>query len=114
MTLGKLQLTEKGCVTEDEMDGLEIINVNKLNSKPKDQRALHQQRAVIMNSEDCIAKFKIYKTEKQLEEDRKAAMKALAIAKRAEKEAEAAERQQYKAWFNTLSDKDRKYRRSEQ
>ena len=47
-----------GELTEAEMDDLQIPSVaeSQRNKKPKDQRLLHQQRAVIMNSVDCVAK----------------------------------------------------------
>jgi len=80
----------KGCVTETDMDELGIINVNPPNSVAKHNRALHQQRAVIMNSEDCIAKFKVYKTQKELEKEQKEARKAVAAAKKIEVEARKA------------------------
>jgi len=52
----------RGTVTEAEMDALNIPSVNHLDAdqKPKDQRALHKQRAVIMNTVDCISKYKTY------------------------------------------------------
>ncbi len=53
----------RGNVTENDMDELDIMNVNAGGRrKLKHLRVLHQPRAVIMNSEDCIAKFKMYKT----------------------------------------------------
>ncbi|RYG59315.1 hypothetical protein EON64_20365 [archaeon] len=36
-------------------------------SKPTDKRAPHQQRTVIMNKEEAVAKSRVYKTAKQLE-----------------------------------------------
>ena len=50
----------RGGVTENEYDAMGIVNCNSGNPKPKEQRALHQQRAVIMNNEDCIQKYKAY------------------------------------------------------
>jgi len=38
-----------GCLSEEWMDGQGIVNVNPVGSVPKDERALHQQRAVIFN-----------------------------------------------------------------
>lgn len=46
-----------GVLTEQDMDEAEIINMNKPNSKPKDARALHQQRAVLR---ECIRCYKLY------------------------------------------------------
>ena len=55
---GRFRFT--GELTEAEMDDLQIPSVadSQRNKKPKDQRLLHQQRAVIMNSVDCVAKYK--------------------------------------------------------
>ena len=60
-------MRQNGTVTESEMDALSIPSVNHLDShrKPKDERALHKQRAVIMNKEDCINSYKTYKIRKQ-------------------------------------------------
>jgi hypothetical protein len=48
--------------------------MNHLDSdkKPKDQRSLHKQRAVIMNMEDCISKYKNYRLFREQERARKA------------------------------------------
>jgi len=53
----------RGSITEAEMDAAGIPNMNHLDSdkKPKDERALHKQRAVIMNKEDCISKYRNYR-----------------------------------------------------
>ena len=55
------------------MDELGIPNFNHLDSdkKPKDQRSLHKQRAVIMNMEDCISKYKNYRLLREQERARK-------------------------------------------
>jgi len=44
-------MREHGTVTEAQMDALNIPNFNEFDSdsKAKDERALHKQRAVIMN-----------------------------------------------------------------
>jgi hypothetical protein len=49
------------------MDALNIPSVNHLDTdeKPKDERALHKQRAVIMNKQDCIDNYKTYQMRKQ-------------------------------------------------
>ena len=56
------------------------------NKTPKDQRVLQQQRSVIMNSEDCIAKYTAYR-------QRRAEAPLLAAAAKVA----AAERRQMKA-----------------
>lgn len=49
-----------GKVTEAQMDavGIPSVDAESTNSKPKDERALHQRRSVIMNSVDCIAQYR--------------------------------------------------------
>lgn len=51
-----------GVLTEDQMDAVNILSVNDeaSNSRPKDDRPLHQQRSVIMNGADCIAQYRNY------------------------------------------------------
>ena len=108
----------RGNVTETDMDELGIMTVNDggRRRKPKHLRVLHQQRAVIMNSEDCIAKFKIYKTQEELNKEatalRKAQRKAASDLKKAqEAEAKAAHKKQkadYHAWKATLTKEQKK------
>ena len=56
-----------GRITEAEMDEKDIPNYNNCDSdkKPKDQRALHKQRAVIMNAEECVAAYANYQQRRQ-------------------------------------------------
>ena len=58
----------RGELTEAEMDALEIPSVKdtQADKRPMDERMLHQQRAVIMNSADCIAKYKNHYAKKRL------------------------------------------------
>ncbi len=51
---------DKGYVEEREMDDMGIISVDNSSriKVPKDQRSLHQQRAVMVNSADSLARFK--------------------------------------------------------
>ena len=58
-----------GELTEAEIDDLQIPSVaeSQRNKKPKSQRLLHQQRATIMNSVDCIAKYKNHYVSKEIE-----------------------------------------------
>jgi hypothetical protein len=58
----------RGELTEAEMDALAIPSVKdtQTDKRPKDERMLHQQRAVIMNSADCIAKYKNHYAKKDL------------------------------------------------
>ena len=76
---------ENGQLTEENMDNLGIINVNDqmYGKLPKEERALHQQRARIMNSTDCIAQYKW---------------------RRAKKDEEAV----YKAWYKGLTPEQKK------
>ena len=53
----------KGTITEADMDNAKIVNVNDTLYKgmDKDQRALHHQRAVLMNAPEAIARYKDYR-----------------------------------------------------
>ena len=96
----------KGELTEIDMDELGILDIyasREKKPKAKDQRVLHQQRSVLMNKEETIAKYKIYKTAKQLELDSKLAKAAERVAKRAAAVDKKAAQAEYKAWFNTLT-----------
>ncbi len=44
------------------MDALGVVNMNAdlYGNIPKDERALHQQRAVLLTAEDTVAKYKAY------------------------------------------------------
>jgi hypothetical protein len=77
----------RGTVTELEMDELGIPNVNNLDSdsKAKDARALHKQRAVIMNMDDCISKYKLYQQRNATRSKSTEARKTLTTTKAAEK-----------------------------
>ena len=55
------------------MDALGVINCNNPDDTPKDQRPLHNQRSVIMNSKICCAAYQERKTRKQAAEAEKAA-----------------------------------------
>ena len=78
------------------MDELQIPSIadSQRNKKPKDQRLLDQQRAVIMNSADCIAKHKNHYISKETDagqkliarQERDAARDASREAKQAEKD----------------------------
>jgi hypothetical protein len=52
----------RGVVTEAEMDNLKIPKAEDDNRQvPKDQRVLHQQRAVLMSGDECIRAYKARK-----------------------------------------------------
>ena len=94
LAAGKFRL--KGKLTEAKMDELEIPSIadSQRNKKPEDQRLLHQQCAVIMNSVDCVAKYKNHYVSKEIEaaqkliakQEKDAARDATREAKQAEKD----------------------------
>lgn len=52
---------ERGVITEAEMDDLGIPDYSEDRRKtPKDERNLSQQRAVVMNSTECVRQYKEY------------------------------------------------------
>lgn len=82
-----VEFRSKGCLSEDWMDTRGIISVNPLGTVPKDERALHQQRAVIFNHEAIQQQWDTYQTRHDADNKQKAnAEKALAAeAKRIER-----------------------------
>ncbi len=85
-------MRQRGKITEAEMNERQIPNYSNFDSdrKPKDQRALHKQRAVVMNADDVVSQFIDYQ---QQRDARRAALEA----RRIHREATAAERQATKA-----------------
>lgn len=85
-------MRQRGKITEAEMDERQIPNYNNFDSdrKPKDQRALHKQRAVVMNADEVVSQFIDYH---QLKEARRRATEA----NRIQKEITALDRQAAKA-----------------
>lgn len=65
-----------GRVTEEEMDRLGVLSIELLGDRrklPKDSRVLHQQRAVIMNSECVVAQYQARMVQKAIAEAAKRA-----------------------------------------
>lgn len=58
---------EKGVLTEQDMDELNVPSWNHelKRTTPKDQRLLHHQRAILLNSGECVKRFKIHITNKE-------------------------------------------------
>lgn len=95
----------RGELTEAEMDALEIPSVKdaQADKRPKDERMLHQQRAVIMNSADCIAKYKNHYAKRELAVvERVAARETREIAQEKAKEIREQQRVE-KEIFDNLS-----------
>ena len=81
----KVFFQTRGKVTEEEMDELGVINVNPDDKRaPKNDRALHQQRAVIMNHAECTEAYQ------QRRAQMVAATEAVAVNKEARLERAAA------------------------
>ena len=94
---------ERGVLTEADMDEHEIIDLTEDSRKtPKDQRVLHQQRAVLMNSEECILQFK----------DQQSNLEARKVAARqtaSDGEVQGLTNAQlYEAWFNRLTKQEQR------
>lgn len=92
----------KGFVAEKDMDGLNIPNFNDecYSSVPKEQRSLHQQRAVVMNADELIQHLKSLKHKKLEAEQQR---KRNAELREAKKKAGAQEKLDYDNWFKSLS-----------
>ena len=70
---------EHGRVTEEQMDQLGVISVDLSGDRrtmPKDCRALHQQRAVIMNADAVTAQYRSRMQQKAVAENAKRARAA--------------------------------------
>ena len=63
-----------GKVAEAQMDEADIPSVNSesTNSKPKDERAMHQQRSEVMNSDDCFVQYRAHVEHRAAEPARRA------------------------------------------
>ena len=91
-------MRQRGKITEAEMDekGIPNYNCHDSDNKPKDQRALHKQRATVMNSDDVISQFIDYqqlRINRQLElEQRRAFRDATVEQRQANKTAKEAEK----------------------
>jgi hypothetical protein len=112
---------KQGRLTEADMDAKAILSVNDAATRkvPKDQRVLHQERAILLTAADSIAKYRNYQREREmapvlaleraaekqrirLEKEAKAeAAKAMQEAKRVAKAAE-------KARFDSLTAEEKK------
>lgn len=111
----------KGMLHEADMDAEGIIKVDDTRTKPKDARAPHQQRALLLNASYTLNHFQVYKTAKEnametavANRAARAAAKLAAeqekISKRTAKEQAKRQKQTikaaadaYKAWYASLS-----------
>ncbi len=96
------EFRSKGGVSEDTMDTFGIVSVKSTstNSLPKDQRVLHQQRAVVVNAADTIARCKQYEERRLIRNSSKGVSKT--------KRRSSAEVSRDKAFLATLSPEDLK------
>lgn len=99
-----VEFRDKGCLSEEWMDAQGIINVNPVNTVAKDERALHQQRAVIFNHEAVQAQWDTYTIRNSA-----AVLEKTAAQKLLEKEAAAEERRLEKE-KTAMIEKERKNR----
>jgi hypothetical protein len=103
-------MREHGKITEAEMDAKGIPNYNNddHDNKPKDQRALHKQRAVVMNAQETVAQFIDYVQRRDAErlarDARRAERAAGAEERAAAKEVRLAEKRRW----NSLSAEEKK------
>ncbi len=94
---------QRGVLTEADMDENGIVDLTEDSRKtPKDLRVLHQQRAVLMNSEECILQFKDQQSNLE-------ARKVAARQKASDGEAQGlTDAQLYEAWFNRLTNQEKR------
>lgn len=94
---------ERGVLTEADMDEHGIVDLSEDTRKtPKDQRVLHQQRAVLMNSEECILQYREYQSRL---EARKAEVRQPATDEHARGLTSA---KLYEVWFNHLTKQEQR------
>lgn len=101
---------ENGVLTEADMDALDIPFGDE-DGKPKDARALHKQRAVVMNSVVCVQQYRQYKISQQLSLQRQQINRQQRQALRNESEESKRKRDAYNEWFHELPINDRKAQR---
>lgn len=88
---------QKGELTETDMDKVGIVGgTTGRNKKPKNDRPLHQQRAVMINHPFCVTKYLEYKARKE-EEKIKNQKKAIAT------DIHRRNKLVYSKWYETLS-----------
>jgi hypothetical protein len=82
-----------GRVAEAQMDaaGIPSVNNESKNSNAQDERPLHQQRSMIMNSEDCIRQYRAHVERREAEPARRGLALEQREAARIVREQEAAE-----------------------
>ena len=96
-------MRQRGRITEAEMNekGIPNYNCHDSDKKPKDQRALHKQRACVMNAEETVRKYIEYQQRKQMNmqalEERRLQQAATAEQRQAAKEAKEAEKRRRSA-----------------
>lgn len=88
---------QKGVLTEEDMSMANIVSLDLTRgSKPKDERAIHQQRAVVVNSPRCVQFYREYKIKKADEKRQLEQRRMIAATRKSNKKI-------YEKWFNTLS-----------
>lgn len=92
-------LRDRGVLTEADMDEHGIVDLSEDSRKtPKDQRVLHQQRAVLMNSEGSKLQFR----------DRQSRLQARKAAARQPASDGVTIAQLYEIWFNRLTKQEKR------
>jgi hypothetical protein len=107
-----------GKITEADMDAAGIFSCNAEadNKKPKDQRALHQQRACMMNAEESCRQYAAYEHARRVSVPQRRMMAQAARTERAgartveeaEKQARKAAKEQEKTRRAALTEEQRK------
>jgi hypothetical protein len=102
----------KGVLTEEDMNVNDIPFADfDLGNKPKDARALHKQRAVVMNSQICIQQYKDYAVNKELQDQITQHNRLQREFNRTENHLLREKRDRYNNWLCSLSNEQRKLQR---
>jgi hypothetical protein len=95
-----------------DMDDAGIMQIELKNQTPKDQRVLHQQRAVVMNSEASVEHHKAWKANKAQKQAQRLENVMTKAQKRVEKRRLEDNRDRYEIYFESLSDVGKKIERA--
>lgn len=91
-----------GVLTEEDMDNLNVPFGNH-DGKTKDARALHKQRAVLMNSTNCVQQYQLYKENMATMQQQRHINRLQRQLNKQESEEFKRKRDKYDEWFHDLS-----------
>ena len=107
LNLMKSKYLNNGKITKDDMDEAKIYKTSQLRLTPNDERSLHLQRAVGMNSDRIVDDYRNYINQKQQVKQNRQEKAANKASERAEMKARAeylnGAKEAYTNWFQPLN-----------